>query len=132
MVSSTPRLHFTPGKDPVPILQEAGWAPEPVWTGGKSCPHQDLILDRPARSQSLYQLSCLAHDVTFMTPRILGGSYLFWGGGESFVHPCILKHLNSVGYICLVELTINFSGYLPLFFNLGNMLDMHIIRRLRN
>jgi len=24
---------FTPGKDPVPIVQEAGWAPEPVWTG---------------------------------------------------------------------------------------------------
>jgi len=29
MVSSTPRPHFTPGKDPVPILQEAGWAPGP-------------------------------------------------------------------------------------------------------
>ena len=25
VVSSTPRPHFTPGKDPVPILQEAGW-----------------------------------------------------------------------------------------------------------
>jgi hypothetical protein len=23
---------FTPGKDPVPIVQEAGWAPGPVWT----------------------------------------------------------------------------------------------------
>jgi hypothetical protein len=22
-----------PGKDPVPIVQEAGWAPEPVWIG---------------------------------------------------------------------------------------------------
>jgi hypothetical protein len=22
---------FTPGKNPVPIVQEAGWAPEPVW-----------------------------------------------------------------------------------------------------
>ena len=32
MVSSTPRPHFTHGKDPVPILQEAGWAPGPVWT----------------------------------------------------------------------------------------------------
>jgi len=21
----------SPGKDPVPIVQEAGWAPEPVW-----------------------------------------------------------------------------------------------------
>ena len=26
VVSSTPRPHFTPGKDPVRILQEAGWA----------------------------------------------------------------------------------------------------------
>ena len=24
---------FTPGKDPVHIVQEAGWAPRPVWTG---------------------------------------------------------------------------------------------------
>ena len=36
VVSSTPRPHFTRGKDPVPIVQEAGWAPGPVWTGGKS------------------------------------------------------------------------------------------------
>ena len=46
MVSSTPRLHFTPGKDPVPILQEAGWAAGPVWTGGKSRPHRDFFLTR--------------------------------------------------------------------------------------
>ena len=50
VVSSTPRPHFTPGKDPVPILQEAGWAPGPIWTDGKSRPHRDSILDRPARS----------------------------------------------------------------------------------
>ena len=43
VVSRTPRPHFTPGKDPVPILQEAGWAPGPVWTGGKSRPHRDSI-----------------------------------------------------------------------------------------
>jgi len=35
VVRSTPRPHFTPGKDPVPILQEAGWAPGPVWTGAE-------------------------------------------------------------------------------------------------
>ena len=57
MVSSTPRPHFTPGKDLVPILQEFGWAPGPVWTGGKSRPHRDSIPSRPARSQSLYRLS---------------------------------------------------------------------------
>ena len=41
----------------VPILQEARWAPGPVWTGGKSRPHRDSIPDHPARSQSLYRLS---------------------------------------------------------------------------
>ena len=35
-VSDTPRLLFTPGKDPVPILQEAVWAPGPVWTGAEN------------------------------------------------------------------------------------------------
>ena len=44
------------GKDPVPILQEAGCAPGPVWTDGKSRPHRDSIPDLPARSQSLYRL----------------------------------------------------------------------------
>jgi len=47
VISGTPRPHFTPGKDPVPILQEAGWAPGPVWTGGKSRPNRDSIPDRP-------------------------------------------------------------------------------------
>jgi len=44
------RAASTPGKDPVPIVQEAGWAPGPVWTGRKSRPHQDSIPDRPARN----------------------------------------------------------------------------------
>ena len=25
--------HLTPGNDPVPIAQEAGWVPGPVWKG---------------------------------------------------------------------------------------------------
>jgi len=50
VVSCTPRPHFTPGIDPVPILQEAGWAPGPVWTGGNSRPHWDSIPDRPDHS----------------------------------------------------------------------------------
>jgi hypothetical protein len=43
MVSSTPCPNFTPRIDPVPILQEVGWAPGLVWTCGKSRPHQDSI-----------------------------------------------------------------------------------------
>jgi hypothetical protein len=34
---STPcRGRFTPRKDPVPIVQEAGWAPEPAWMGAEN------------------------------------------------------------------------------------------------
>ena len=49
MVSSTPRPHFTPGKDPVPILQEAGWAPgrknslPPGFDSGPSSPKSVAI-----------------------------------------------------------------------------------------
>jgi len=35
MVSSTPRPHFTPEKDPVPILQEAGLGPRAGLDGKK-------------------------------------------------------------------------------------------------
>jgi hypothetical protein len=57
-VSVTPRPLFTPGKDPVPFVQEAGWAPGPVWTGAENLvPTGIRSLDRPARSQSLYTLS---------------------------------------------------------------------------
>jgi hypothetical protein len=31
---------LTPGKDPIPIVYEAGWAPRPVWTGAENpAPH---------------------------------------------------------------------------------------------
>jgi hypothetical protein len=45
---------FTPGKDPVPIVQEAGWALQPVWTGAENLASSRIRSpDRPARSQSL-------------------------------------------------------------------------------
>jgi len=55
---STPRpSRFTPGKDPVPIAQEAGWAPGPVWTGAENlAPTGIRSPDRPSCSKSLYRL----------------------------------------------------------------------------
>jgi hypothetical protein len=51
-----------PGKDPVPIVQEAGWAPRPVWTGVENlAPTGIRSTNRPARSQSLYRLRYAAH-----------------------------------------------------------------------
>jgi hypothetical protein len=49
---------FTPGKDPVPTAQEAGWAPGLVWMCVISLgPTRIWSQDRPAHSQSLCQLS---------------------------------------------------------------------------
>ena len=61
-ISVTPRPLFTPGKDPVPIVQEAGWAPGPVWTGVENVAHAGIRFpDRPGRSQSLHRLRYPAH-----------------------------------------------------------------------
>jgi hypothetical protein len=59
--ASRPGRALPPGKEPpVPIVQEAGWAPEPVWTQRleeKSCLCRRSNQGRPVRSQSLYSLS---------------------------------------------------------------------------
>ena len=80
MVSNTPRPLFTPGKDPVPIVQEAGWAPGLVWTGAENlAPTGFRSPDRPARNQSLYGLRYPAHE----TDTQLRSTYL---------RPCCLQH----------------------------------------
>jgi hypothetical protein len=70
-VSVTPRPLSTHGKDPVPIVQEAGWAPAPVWTGVENLAYTGIRSpDHPARSQSLYRLSYPAHTPTRYLPQI--------------------------------------------------------------
>ena len=107
--AARPRPHFTPGKDPVPILQEAGWAPGPVWTGGKSRPHWDSIPDRPASSQSLYQLSYRAHPTG-----IYGGKK---GSGSGF-SLCM-----SIIFVSIILPMLFYSFFiciLPALYNLSN------------
>jgi hypothetical protein len=70
-VSVTPRPLSTPGKDPVPIVQEAGWAPGPVWSGAENLAPTGIFfylfdsrtVQPVARSQSLYRLSYPAHNL---------------------------------------------------------------------
>ena len=51
-----------PGKDLVPIVQEAVWAPGPVWTGAENlAPTGIRSPNRPARSQSICRLRYPAH-----------------------------------------------------------------------
>ena len=80
-VSVTPRPLFTPGKDSIPILQEAGWAPGPVWTGAEKVASNGIrSLYLPARSQSLYRLSYRAHfyNMTFLViQRIILRNFLW-------------------------------------------------------
>ena len=57
VVNSTPRSFYPRESDPVLMVQEAGWAPGPVWTAVKNlAPTGIRSPDRPARSESLYRL----------------------------------------------------------------------------
>ena len=52
----TPHPH--PRKDPVLTVQEAVWAPGPVWTRAENLASTGIrSTDRPTRSESLYRLS---------------------------------------------------------------------------
>jgi hypothetical protein len=53
---------FTPGKDPVPIVLEAGWAQGPVWTCAKNlAPTGIRPPDRPVAIPTQLPSSCLKH-----------------------------------------------------------------------
>ena len=56
-----PAALYPRGKTRYPFYRRLGGPPGPVWTGGEPRPHRDSIPDRPARSQSLHQLSYRAH-----------------------------------------------------------------------
>ena len=58
VVNATPRPLYPQERDLVPIVQEAGWAPGPVWTGAENLAGAGIRFpDRSARSESLYRLS---------------------------------------------------------------------------
>ena len=63
---STPHPgRFTPKKVQVPIVQDAEWAPGPVWTDAENlAPTGIRTRDRPARSESLYRLSYRGRTIT--------------------------------------------------------------------
>jgi hypothetical protein len=57
-VNATPRPLYPREKDPVPIVQGAGWATGPIWTGMENlAPTRIRYPDRPAGSDSLHRLS---------------------------------------------------------------------------
>ena len=48
---------FTPGKNPLPIVQETGWVPGPSERAENLIPNRLRSPDRRGRSKSLYKLS---------------------------------------------------------------------------
>jgi len=102
VVSSTPRPHFTPGKDRVPIVQEIAWAPGPVWTGGKSRPHRNSIPDSPARSSVaiLTELPGPGSQVNRFNLNVFGMKNIKWPllfSCHLFKHGECLNYKNTLG-----------------------------------
>ena len=61
-----PAVLYPPGKEPVHIFQEAGWAPGPVWTGaGKLVPTGIRPRTVQPIAQSLNRLSYRAHYILY-------------------------------------------------------------------
>jgi hypothetical protein len=64
-----------PERHPVPIVQEAGWAPGPVWTGTENlAPTRIRSSDPPARSESLYRLRCSGPVTLCMSHKLVRNS----------------------------------------------------------
>ena len=56
--SSLFRGRLTPRKNPLPTVQEVGWAPRPVWMGAENlAPTGIRSADRPGRNETLYRQS---------------------------------------------------------------------------
>jgi hypothetical protein len=58
VVNARPRPLYPRERDPVPIVQEACWAPGLAWTGAENLAYTGIRSpDRPARSDPRYRLS---------------------------------------------------------------------------
>lgn len=74
--------HFAPGKDPIPIVQEVGWASVPVWTGMENFVFTGIRYpDRPVLSESLYRRRY---------------------PGRQYANPLFIRHLLFAISCCLV------------------------------
>jgi hypothetical protein len=107
MVSVTPRPHSTPGKDLVPIVQESGWAPGPVWTSAKNLASTGIRSpDRTTRSQSLYWLSYPAHSLHYI-------SYIILYKHKEDITPKYCTHTHARTQDPAQLLVVNMALHLP-------------------
>jgi len=81
VVSDRPRPLYLRERDPVHIVQEAGWARGPVWTGQEYSPPTGIRFpDLKTRSESLFRLTV---DRKFVENSCTPGSVVYcdvWAG----------------------------------------------------
>ena len=99
---------FTPEKDPVPILQEAGWAPGPVWIGAENlAPTGIRSPDFPARSESLYRLRHLGpyamHMRRFILSSVTWPALRYFSALSHKRHVFVTKLLNKIWLFYFVD-----------------------------
>jgi len=81
-------------KDAVPIAQEAGWAPGPVWTGADNLASNRIRSpDHPARNKSLYRLRYPTHDDIYRIYKIMAAARLI------IYRPCGLDVSHCSGWV---------------------------------
>jgi hypothetical protein len=90
------------GKDPtVPIVQEAGWAPEPVWTqrieGNILCPRRGSNPDRPVVQSVARHYTAWANPVVVVVVVVAVVA--------AVVNPIFWKILNAIS--CLLDIYLN-------------------------
>jgi hypothetical protein len=77
---------FNPGKDPVPTELDAGWTPEPLWTGAKNLAHTGIQSRnvQPVESRyTVYSIAALYYKIQnintdFVSPTLSGPPCRIW------------------------------------------------------
>jgi len=83
-------------RDTVPIVQEAGWAPGPVWTGAENLASTGIRSpDRPARSQPLYRLRYPDPQIVLVCLRIIQAAVKLQTGS---VDRLCIDQMSQVGF----------------------------------
>ena len=123
---------FTPAKETrYPLYREAGWAPGPVWTGAKNIappPTGIRSPDRPARSESLYRLSCpspqnLGRFKLVFLRKLMCVPFVVFRARSALLETCPLQNAcSSVGFCyILIRWLYGLSPLYTLIFNAQNV-----------
>ena len=105
MVNAIPRLLFLQESDLVPIVQEAGWASRPVWTGVETLtPTQDLI-PRTSSPQQVSILSMLSRPIHHLQQQyVCTGSRIYYKTICFVYYVMVISQHTPLIYLCFTQL----------------------------